>query len=218
MKALVMKKLRPTAVVVIAILELVGGGLGLAQGLCGLALASGGGSQMFTGLGGQQGKVQQDLPQRMEKEFAAKVPGYQVAKYGALAVAILLSILMLIAGAGLLAMKPWARSLSIVYALLSIANHIFSLVYAFAFTIPAANEFFREAAADKEVAQFASLMQAMLPVSTIVAAVFVAFPITVLIVMLLPSVAAAFRGKGMPEEPPDYYDERPDERFQAEDR
>jgi hypothetical protein len=222
-----MRKNRPAAVLVIAILHLVGGGLGVAGGLCGLAFVGAGGNQMFSGLGGapssQQGKGPESVQPRMMKHMEESLPHYQAVQYGNLGVDLLISVLMIVAGIGLIAMKSWGRLLSLVYAVLSILFHVWQLVYAYAYTIPTMNAFFDdEAARDKQVAAFASSMKTIMAVSPVMGAIVAIYPIIVIIIMLLPSVAAAFRQQQLTfDQPPDEYDQegfRIDLRRQADDR
>jgi hypothetical protein len=226
-----MSQNRPAAVLVIAILHFVGGGLGLVGGLCGLAFLGAGGNQMFTNLGGspsgQQGKGPEALQPRMMKHMEENVPYYQAVQYGNLSLDVVLSVLMITAGIGLVGMKSWGRTLSLVYAALSILYHVWQLVYAYAYTIPIMNAFFDEEMADKQVAAFASSMKTITAISPLLGAIVVIYPIIVIIIMLLPSVAAAFRGQLDFNVPADEYDQegfrlgmrrKEDDRFRPEDR
>jgi hypothetical protein len=226
-----MRKKLPTGLLVIVILHFVGGGLGVAGSLCGLALQGASGGKMFTGFGGQQAG-QADLQLNFEKTLDEKLPAYKAVNVGGLVVSLVLSTLMIVSAIGLLQMMSWGRSLSILYALLSILNHIFELIYAFAFSVPASREIFRELAAqDPKVQPIVSIMEATVTGAVIVTALFVLYPIIVLIVMFRPSVVRAFGAvqdsdletEGTDEDadlpwgrlPPG---DTPDEHFRAEDR
>jgi len=222
-----MVKKRPPVILVIAILSLIGGSLGLLGSICGGAMQLAGGNKMFAGGGGQQDQEQQKLQEDIDKAIE-KGPGGKLVRYGEMGMDLVLSLLMVIGGIGLLSMQSWARTLTIVYAILSIVNHIFSLIYALAFTIPATNEVIQEfTAKDQQAAQFVSFMRVILIGGAILGFLFIAYPIFVLIAMLRRSIAVAFRGEDterMQEpESEDYYDPRPDDResdyrFRPDDR
>ena len=187
-----MRKKLPTGLLVIAILHFVGGGLGLAGSLCSLALQGASGGKMFSGFGGQQAG-QADLQEKIEKSLTEKVPSYKAVHLGGLLANLVLSTLMIVSAIGLLQMMAWGRGLSIVYAPLSILNHIFTLIYAFAFSVPVQRAIFQELVGQDPKAQpILSIMEAALTGGAIVDALFVAYPIIVLIVMFRPSVVRAF--------------------------
>jgi hypothetical protein len=187
-----MRKKLPTGLLVIAILHFVGGGLGLAGSLCGLALQGASGGKMFSGFGGQQAG-QAGVEEKLEKTLEEKVPAYQTVHVGRIVVDLVLSTLMIASGIGLLQTMAWGRSLSIVYALLSILNHLFSLIYDLAFTVPATRAIFEELVGqDPTLQTFVSFMEAVVTGGVIVGALFVVYPIIVLIVMFRPSVVRAF--------------------------
>ena len=187
-----MRKNLPTAVLVIAILHFIGGGLGLLGSVCGLAVQGASGGKMFSGFGGQQAG-QADLQAKLEKNLNEKVPAYKAVQIGSLVINLVLSILMIAGGIGLLQLMAWGRTVSIVYALLSILNHIFTVIYAFAFSVPAARAIFQDLIGQDPQAQpFVSIVEVAMTGGVIVGALFVIYPIIVLIVMFRPAVVRAF--------------------------
>src|SRR5947209_9931292 len=130
---------RPTAVTVIAILHFVFGGFGLLCGIYGAAMQLGGGNAMFAGAGGAQAGQPSPLQQEMQKQINEAKPG--PVNYARMGGSLLTSVLMIVSGVGLLQMQPWSRTLSILYAILSMALTVFSTIFTFAVEIPALNAF-----------------------------------------------------------------------------
>jgi hypothetical protein len=229
-----MQQQRPTGAVVIAVLHIIGGTLLLLSSLCtGAAQLAGGQKAFMPSAGTAQSKQQQDLTERMEKHLADKAPGYQAIQYGQIGLSFVIAIILLAAGIGLLKMQSWARLLSILYAIVSILNHLFTIVYSFVFTIPALQEFVQaEKARDPANAFMYSAMESGGMIGVLVASVFILYPILVLIVMLWPGMGEAFRNFGAARELPEEFDDdrgfggyrgRSDEgeadpRFRGEDR
>ncbi|HZY86564.1 MAG TPA: hypothetical protein VFE78_17145 [Gemmataceae bacterium] len=208
-----MARYRPTAVLVLAILHLVGGGVGLVMDICGGAVAAAGSS--FSPGAGQspQAKAQQEFQKRMEQRLDQEIPARTAITYASLAVNLLLDILLLAGGLGLLSMQPWARTVSLVYAVLSILTKVFTLAN-LAFSWPVINRFLEEEAAkNPNLGPITSMMPAILGLTAVFTFLLMIYPIVVLIVLRRPSVAAAFRADARPNEPaepPDFLDaERP---------
>lgn len=219
---------RPTSVLVIAILHFVFGGIALAFGLCGGAFQVAGGNQAFqpAGVGGQQAKEQQQLQEDLQKALEEKVPAGKAVQYGNLGVDLLLSAMMIVSAIGLLKVLSWGRSLSIVYAVLSIIHKVFAAVYAFAFTIPATNEVVEKFLAKQNLGEQGRMLGRIVEITAIGAVIFALltaiYPIIVLIVMFRPKVVAAFRGETLGPAMADYDDRYPqgrlappDERFES---
>ena len=208
---------RPTAVLVIAILHMVGGVILLLTSICGAAMQ--GISANLQPAGPQAGAPGMFSQQQMQAELDKVIPGYTAVTFGQMGVSFLFGILLLIAGVGLLSMRPWARVLSIVYAVLSILNHIFSLVYALAYVVPGTQAVMEKTfASDPNLkaatSNMSGMMSGMMVFGVIIGAAFIAYPITVLVILTRRSVVAAFRGE-LPQEdrePEDYWDEPRDER------
>ncbi len=208
-----MQQTRPTAVLVIAVLHLVGGSLGLFGAVCGGSMQLAGGSRMFAS--GAQAKQQAELQERMESQL----PGYKVLQYGGMGAGLVLSLLMLGGGLGLLGMKPWARTLSMIYAVLSILNHIFTLIYSLAFTLPAMRTALaEERAQNPQLAPMVAMIETVMTGGLFIGFLFIIYPIVVLIIMLRPSIAAAFRGERVRVEHENDYEEEPDDRWEDRGR
>lgn len=224
-----MARYRPQAVLVIAILHLVGGGLGLVSGICGGAMQLSGAGQSFTGFtppaqpGQKQPMSQAEMTKKMEEALERAVPGYKIAQYFELGSNVVLSSMMVAAGIGLLSMRSWARTLSIVYAILSILNHIWAVVWGVVFMMPGMNAM--TAVMEEGMGPNApkGMMSTIMTAGGILGVVFSAlvtiYPIAVLIIMMRPHVVAAFRGEAPADKPDEGYDDRRedyDDRVQGE--
>src|ERR1700722_15044684 len=120
-----MKSERPGSVLTIAILHLVGGGLGLVLVICGgigLAMQSSL-TKAMTSANPQHFSV------RMQARMAHQIPSATAVQIGELLASFVLSVLLITAGIGLLSMRNWARYLSFIYAGLSIVNKLFSFAF-----------------------------------------------------------------------------------------
>lgn len=138
---------------------------------------------MFAG-NAQQAQLQNTL----QKQFQEKIPAYNAYLYGGLAVSFFLSVALLTAGPGLLAMKPWARTLSLVYAGVSLLDKIVKLIVLFLFILPAQEELMKTLAANTNPALPMSFLRIATVVGQITAFLTFIYPTAVLIAMLTPTV------------------------------
>src|SRR5438105_717931 len=121
-----MPRPRPTAVTIIGISNIVFGGLGVLCGLCGISAYALGGAV-----------AGRDLVEHMNQ----RIPGWYFWEVGKIAVGLLLSILLIVAGIGLLNMRKWGRVLSFVYAILTLPLQVGYVLFQFLLAIPVAKEF-----------------------------------------------------------------------------
>jgi hypothetical protein len=202
-----MKQKRPGIVLTIAILHLVGGGLGLVLVLCsgiGLAMQSSMKSTMAAG-------NPQDPGVRVQAQLQQKIPSMQKAEVGAVIVNLVLSVMLIAAGIGLLAMHNWARILSIVYASLSILHKLGFLVFQLAVVYPVLSAF-----VDAEIQKMPPAQASGFAVGAkgayfgvlAVQTALIVYLIIVLAIMLMPSVKRAFANR-----PRRYHDDEDDEDF-----
>lgn len=201
-----MARPRPTSVLVLAILHFVFGGLGLVCVACaGVGLAAGNLNR------GVQNAPQQQTQKDIERITEEKLPYNKAVNYASLALDVVLSLLLLIGGFGLLNVQPWGRAVSLAYAPLSILIKLVELAYAVAFSLPATQAIGEElskkggdAATVGAALKFTAYLGLVVPLVTMI------YPVAVLIILLTPSVAAAFRTRGIhsSEEPEDYDDRR----------
>jgi hypothetical protein len=214
-----MARYRPTAVLVLAILHFVGGGLGLVGDLVGIAMQAMSANQAGAAPGPNQPVTAQNFGAGLNRYVEEKVPSYQALTFAQLAFGLVLDVVLLVGGVGLLNMRPYGRTVSLGYAVLSILARLFGIVYGLAVVLPVTNEYL-----DKVVQQNPGMSAVVTGgrvggvIGLLVGAVFILYPIAVLIVLLRPRVAAAFRDGAPPDEPaepPDFLDAdrpfRPDE-------
>lgn len=197
-----MPRERPTSVLVIAILHLIGGSLGLMIFVCGAAFQLSGGQRWINSMAGPMGQKQQEQTERMEKAMQRHLPGNNAVGYADVTLNGILSLMMVAAGIGLLAIHSWARLLSIVYALLSILHKVFALLWGVLFAVPGMQRFFaEEGQRDPALAQMSAFMGPSMYAGLVFGFLFIIYPIAVLVIMLKPSTRAAFQGQlAKPEE------------------
>lgn len=200
---------RPTAVLVIAILNFVFGGLGLLGALCG-----GGMSLLLPGMmraipSPPQGP---SMGSMVDKLYA--YPGFVPAMVFDYASGFVLAVLLLIGGVGLLKMKPWGRSTCIAYAALKFLTVIIATALSITILLPAnekwAVEFQQEIAKAQKPGGPPPPPMPMMNMGSgfsnamvIGGAVFnLAYAVAVLVVMFQPPVREAFRraALGLPPE------------------
>ena len=117
-----------TSVLVIAIVNFVVAGLGLIYSLCVLALLT---LELYWEQG-RDGAAQADMRAYLE----TRLPGYTDIEFGYAWLPLLFAVLMVVAGIGLLTMQPWARRLSVAFALVIILQHISYVIFELVFVIP----------------------------------------------------------------------------------
>jgi hypothetical protein len=184
---------RPTAVLVIAILNMVWGAFGLMGLVCGgLSLLL---VRMNPQLAGGNAGIQ---------DF--DIPGYVPFAIVSAALSLVLAFVLISAGIGLLRMRPWARWCSLAYAVANILIATAGLILQLTYFNPAAAELAAQAAPGKPPNPFAS--QRFRDVAAVGgAALGMAYAVALLIVLCLPHVRAAFAGHSPAKrEPEDYRD------------
>jgi hypothetical protein len=199
---------RPTAVLVMAILNMVFGGMGLACSLClGFSIAFL--AIMFNQPDFAKEPGMRDLKDMVES-MNREIPWMFPYLIGNAVLDLVLAIVLLVAGIGLLKMRPWARITSIVYAVVRIATQIGGVVFTYGFINPAAerwqqNFLARHGHMQADAGPFGNnpLVQGAMGVVSIAMAV--AYAIALLIVMFLPQVRAAFAA---PDVAQDYEEKR----------
>src|SRR5437870_11242289 len=142
-----MPRTRPPSITVIAILQLVFGGLMVVLYICGGLMQLAGGQAMFSSFS-NTGNAKANNQMQIQKEFQegveriqAQMPGGKMVEHAKLCVDILLTLMMIIGGIGLLKMLRWSHTLTILYAVLSILMKIAANVYALLYVLPAMSAF-----------------------------------------------------------------------------
>jgi hypothetical protein len=192
-----MQKRRPVSVLVIAILQLVIGGLGIVCGLCAGAGSVAGDNPFQAGAANNPEQVKlKELTKKLEEKTKEiqerKVPAKRAYEIGNQVLNWVLSIAMVLSGIGLLKMQSWARLLAILYAVVSFLHKVVVAIYTFAFLNPAHQEALEQIPAqDRQT--LGPIMTFALIFAGIMVFVTMIYPLVVLIVMVLPSVTRAFR-------------------------
>jgi hypothetical protein len=195
-----MPRKKHPAVVVVAILQLVFGSIGLClalYNLSGLPKRMAAASQQNLPPGQRQFS-QEEIEKRLEQRF----PNYHLMEKAQQGASAFMCLLMITSGIGLLLMQVWARFLTIGYAVLSILLTIANVIYAVAVVLPLMSELTRDLTSQAAPPgggpppqMVAQIVQGAMVLGVAMAALIVVYPITVLVIMLLPSVGAAFRGE-----------------------
>ncbi len=190
-----MPRPRPTALTVIAILNLVFGGLGLVCfGISGVMQLTGG-QRALTRLGTPEQQAQQQRQQfRHEIEQQVneqRVPLYRLYSRTNAVLNTLFSLALVASGIGLLCLQPWARWVAVGYACLSILLQVVVIVYTVAWMLPAEQEVMRRMPPQNDQERMAyNIAQVAAPGCP---CGMMLYPGAVLLVMLLPSTGEAFR-------------------------
>jgi hypothetical protein len=202
---------RSGLVTTIAILHLIGGGLGLIGSLCGGVLLLIAAIATPGAAGGGPPTAQQ-----IQAHMTANAAGYQAYQVSGLAVGLVLDMLLLTSGMGLLTLQPWARWTSIVYAVLSLIYKAANILYALLVANPVMKAFVEGEARRMPPGQAESyemISMWSLYGSVCGQAVFIVYPIAVLIVMLLPSTGRQFEYGGQRRLDAIREDDRPPDRW-----
>jgi hypothetical protein len=118
-------------------------------------------------------------------EATDRIPGYLAVEITRYALFLVNSILLLIAGVGLLSVRNWARVLSLIYAISMILIELGHLIYVVSYVHPVL----------KDMPDFLWSHPGSLTAETINAAFICGYGVMLLTVLLLPHVSAAFAGQ-----------------------
>jgi hypothetical protein len=209
---------RPTAVKVLAILGFCYAGLLLLCGICG-----GGGilvqpmmekwNEDMMKQQPKEGQRQLAMQKRL-KDLTEKHNPHQPKIAGVLAgIQMLLGVGLIFGGVGLLRLRSWARKLHLGYAVLALLLNFAMLANVLLVTLPAQTAVWEEfeltaPPEEKQIFQQASglvqlSMKLAIPMTIAMTVFWLIHPTMVLIILFMPTVAAAFRGQAPPGEPGD---------------
>jgi hypothetical protein len=148
----------------------------------------------------------------MSDQLRQEVPGYTLANTAHVVIVLLLSILAIVAGIGLLKMKPWARRGTLVWSCVLVLYEIAWTTYQVTLINPVQLRIQQQMMAQQAKGMpNISLSSTLTAVVTVLfGLLIIAYAVGVLVVLCLPSIRAAFAGQPLPSpgEPPDYYDDR----------
>ncbi len=206
---------RPTAVIVLAVINFVLAGLVLLFGVCGTLLSI----LVFPRLMASfMPPGQGPNPFTMMSEMMESIPGYNAFMLGKTGLNAVTSTLLLVAGFGLLKVRRWSRTLCLVYAVVTIVQTLAATVYEIAVLNPAVSRAVVEYTEKVNQMNKApgqppvnlgfteTLYNTVGPISAVLwAVVLLVYPITLLIVLTRRPIVAAFaRGEvleALPAEP-----------------
>jgi hypothetical protein len=199
---------RPTPVLVIAILHLVFGGLSFVFGLCsGVMLAIGPASftpQPPPGPAGAQIPVPPDLALRQQRFLEQEIPFYRTITVTQLVLWLILSAVLIVAGIGLLGMRPWSRRLSLAYGIGSIVTQLASFIYTVTLMLPAMSAFYKQLEQDfPQAGPIWAFSRMGVWMSLVIVPVGLAYPIVVLVLLTRPKIVAAFANQPVLTDLPD---------------
>jgi hypothetical protein len=189
---------RPTVVLVMAILTIVFGSFWALASLC-----SGTMMLLLNTINLPQLAPMRELPERLRRE----VPGYIAVEVSSYVLGLVLSVLLIMAGIGLLRMKGSARWAAVICGALLIISNIAHTAYQWIYINPVTARWTEEKmpklppGAPNVTALFeGSVFKAITTAGAL--GFSTGFPIVLVIVMLLPNVGAAFaRPKGNQDDP-----------------
>ncbi len=191
-----------------AILNFLFGGIGIVGTLCGGAMYF-----IFINLPDTQ-PGQPEFPNAM-KFLSKEIPGYTAYMTASMVVGFALATALVLAGIGLLGMRPWARATCIVYAVMTIIVQLVGFYYTMTYISPAMERWSQQIVRNLPPGMpniganpfFQNITAAMGLVFS------VGYAVALLIIMFLPRVSAAFAGRSTAQagREEDYYDPRPDD-------
>jgi hypothetical protein len=189
---------RPTVVLVMAILTIIFGGLWAVTSLC-----SGVTMLLFHTINLPQLAQMREFSELLQRE----VPGYITVEVSSYVLGLVLSVLLIVAGIGLLRMKGWARWTALICGVTLIIAHSAHIAYHWIYVDPVRARWTQEKmpklppGAPNVTALFdRPIVKAIMVGGTLVFSI--GFPIALVVVMLLPNVGAAFaRTKGNLDDP-----------------
>jgi hypothetical protein len=196
---------RPAAATVLGILHLIFGILSLGFAICGGAMqlaganpfgAPPGGSPFGKPPGGGAG------PEEAMTRALQEIPGQKAVTIGQLGIDVVLDVMLIVGGVGLLQMRPFGRTISLVYAILSILNHVFAFAWS-VFQYTAISEALNQLSALPAGPIFVTAFRFGFFLALIINLLAIAYPIIVLCFMLSAKLTAAFAGEGQPPALPD---------------
>jgi hypothetical protein len=187
-----MLRRRPGGAVFFGIANIAVGALGLmAYGCCGFMVLA----------------LSVDRTGTVWSHLAGDVRLFAPLEVAHLVLCMLLCVLLLISGIGMLSMHNWARLLSIACGVVALLLNVWNLIFQIAFVSPAMQRYVEST--DHPIARADGMAQAaVMNFCTIgIAAVAILYSVALLITLLLPDVAGAFRHEPAPAWADDFDDD-----------
>jgi hypothetical protein len=211
-------KKKPPVITVFGILNIIFGGLGLLGAICG-GLATFAFAQVNMPGPGNMPNPVKDMFEYMDKH----APLYTTYMIFEIVIGLIMAVILIVAGIGLLKVRPWARWLSIAYA----GVRLVLILVGLALTILVFNPVLADWQAEYNKRTVAAGTQpppsfgsgATNNVTAVLFSILgAAFSIALLVVMFLPNVRATFARAALPEDERNLYDAEDDERPDMLDR
>jgi hypothetical protein len=211
-------KKNPPVIKVFGILNIIFGGLALLGAVCGGVLTFAIAQVNVPGPGNPPNPIK-DMLEYMDKHAPLYTP-YLIAE---IVIGLIMAVVLIVSGIGLLKVRPWARWTSVGYAAVRLVLIVVGLVLAIMVFNPVLADWqadynkrsvpagtppppsFSSGATNNVAAAFGSILGA-------------AYSISLLVVMFLPNVRAAFARAALPEGEDDRYDDEADDRPDMLDR
>jgi hypothetical protein len=201
---------RPMAVTIMAIVNFVIGGLGLVGVIAGVATNFGAlGTAPAAAV--KPGTANPADPFATANELTSyiiqHVPNYKSFLIAGIIVGLLRAVLLIGSGIGLLGMKPYGRMLAFVYIVIALIGTTADAAFSFTQVIPATEQWEKERN-EAIKASGRTPPPSMTAITSTVGggmgvACGLAYPIILLVIMLLPSVRDAFAGRAAPSAEPE---------------
>jgi hypothetical protein len=205
-----MRTKRPTSVLVIAIFHFVFGGLGLLCGLPALVMQASGMGRVGAAppAGATQQQIEmQEMQVRVQQRTEQEAPLQKTLAPINMVINLLLSLVLVVAGFGLVKMLPWGWWGSVVYAAASILMQIYLILFNLLYSMPIGGRILDEELKSRPTLQpLAGFLQLIIPLAIGLAVLGLIYPTIVLIVMSRPKVRAAFRGESADADNDDNFD------------
>jgi hypothetical protein len=187
---------RPTAVTVIAILNFIIGGLTIVGLVCSGMLLLFAASVLKSVPPPPGGGPN---PMTEMTDLFQSIPGYIPYMIVSAILGVIMAVVLIVAGVGLLKMRLWARRACVVYSVYSILGAIGGFIYTTTVVNPAMERWQANLMARSGL-RGPPPSSAGGDVSAVIGSVVgMAYGITLLVVLFLPHVSAAFAGKALPE-------------------
>lgn len=220
---------RPGTVTAAGVLCIIYGSVGVLCGICGVIslVMQASGANLFAGGDALQAQLQVEMEAALRRE----VPAYQTVQVITSIFGLIVPIVLLTSGIGLFGLRPWARTLTLIFVWFGIALYLFQTVWMLAFVFPALNNVFqvilpRLVGAGGAGALPANALQTLRGVMTLISVVTVilygvviAYLATILILLAGARVRMAFAGigPGRVDDDEGWRERRPERRDDADD-
>jgi hypothetical protein len=201
------KRERPAAVLVLAVLTVVVGALGVVAGGAGLALSLGSTAAPRTPPPLPPGATNAAVQIDELTYLRTKVPGYRVFETARPVTVMALAAVLLAAGIGLFEMHAWARAVAVAAAGSALLLLVLAMLYEVGFVLPSLEDwrmegyrynYYLQSGPTPAPPPALNLAPVVLLTGSLL---FVVYAVVALVVLFLPVVSAAFASRRAPADP-----------------